>query len=247
MNKQPVTTISAIELSSLCSNKCEYCPAPEQGGHRPTGLMDMDTFRKALEWVKYFARKGTQKELNMQGIGESTMHPDFVEMVHMARGVIPIGGNLMLTTNGNHLNDKLVMNMIDAGITHIILTAHKPRTVKDVVPLLNKYSGRVNININMDFAMTPNNWGGQVKGWTEEVDYRLHCNWLGQGQALIYSDGRITTCCLDAFAQGVVGSVIDEPGSVGVEPFELCKTCHHELPDKYKSGIITNIKEEQHA
>ena len=240
--KTPITTIAAIELSSLCSNQCEYCPAPGQSKYRPTGFMDMDIYKRALEWVKHFTRQGTQREINMHGIGESTMHPDFIEMTRMARDVVSMGGDLTLATNGNHLTDRMMIDMIDAGMTHINLTGHKPRTIKNAVPLLNKYSKSIKSNINMDFALIPNNWAGQVEGWVETVEYKLFCGWLDKGRCMVYSDGRITSCALDAHAQGIVGDVWSEPGSLGVEPFKLCETCHHELPEKYKNKILTEVK-----
>ena len=66
-----VTTINSIEISSICNNACQYCPAVKQNIYRDVGFMSMEVFIKALEFIKYFVQQGTQKELNLFGIGES--------------------------------------------------------------------------------------------------------------------------------------------------------------------------------
>ncbi len=65
-----ITTINTIETSSVCDNQCAYCPAPIQGQHRAIGHMTIETYKKALVWLKHCVQAGTQRELNLHGIGE---------------------------------------------------------------------------------------------------------------------------------------------------------------------------------
>ena len=60
-----------------------------------------------------------------------------------------------------------------------------------------------------------------------ESDVTYPCPWLRRGQVMVYSTGDITTCCIDAFGQGVVGHINDDNvPDIELKPFILCETCH---------------------
>ena len=226
MSHRKITTINTIEVSALCDNICPYCPAPTQHEHRPVGLMDINTFIKAVQWVKHFDDEGTQQELNLHGVGEPTLNKDLVEMIRLARAAAP-DIVINFNTNGNRMTPELAEACRDAGITSINVTAHKAESTMRAVKAI-KGAG-LQCHANADFAMNPNNWGGQV-AWTETVDYKLWCNWLDKGQVMVMWDGRVTRCCLDAFGQGVFAHIDDDLRGLEVTTFALCETCHHERP-----------------
>lgn len=221
-----ITTINTIEVSALCNFSCAYCPAPVQNRYRPVGLMTLETFKEATRWVKHFADAGTQKELNLHGVGEPTLNKDLVEMIRLARAAAP-GIVINFNTNGNRMTPELAVACRDAGVTSINVTAHKPEATKNAVKAI-RAAGLV-CDVNADFAVSPNNWGGQVS-WTETVDYKLWCRWLAEGQVMVTWDGQVTRCCLDAYGQGVFADIEDDLRQCEVTPFALCETCHHERP-----------------
>lgn len=223
-----ITTINTIELSSLCDNRCEYCPAKDQGHHRPIGLMDMDTFASALHWVRHYADRGTQRELNLFGVGEPTLHPQVAEMVRMARQTLPQHLPVHLNTNGNTMSEELAWALKDAGITAIDITGHNHRSTAKTIKILKKVG--IPGNVSYDFALHPNNWAGQVEWF--EPDYSYPCPWLHRGQVMVMSDGRVTRCCIDAFATGILGHVMFNLDMIEVTPFALCKNCHQTTPDE---------------
>lgn len=220
-----ITTINTIEVSALCDNRCAYCPAPTQHEHRPVGLMTLETFKRALFWVRYFADRGTQQELNLHGVGEPTLNKDLMEMIRLAREATP--GVINFNTNGNRLTPELAAACKAAGLTSINVTAHNAESTKNAVKAIR--AAGLEGHVNADFAVNPNNWGGQV-AWTETVDYKLWCHWLDKGQVMIMWDGRVTRCCLDAFGQGVFATTDDNLAELDVTPFALCEKCHHERP-----------------
>lgn len=220
-----IQTVNTIEVSAVCDNQCAYCPAPSQHLHRKVGLMSMETFERALGWVARFVKAGTQAELNLHGVGEPTLNKNLVEMIRAARAVTP--GIINFNTNGNTMTPELAVACRDAGVTSINITAHSAESTMRAVKAIR--AAGVQCNVNADFAVNPNNWGGQVS-WTETVDYRLWCNWLDKGQCMITWDGQVTQCCLDAYGRGVLGTLDDDPGQICVKPFALCETCHHERP-----------------
>lgn len=233
--KTAITTVTNIEITSRCSNKCDYCPHPEQHKHREVGDMDIVTYGRALKLVEHCIQKGTQRELNLHGVGEPTMHPHIIKYVEMARKIVPLNIPISINTNGNHMTLELAQGLRDAGISKIDLTAHNARTTERTIKILKK-AGIIG-SVNMDFATTPNNWGGQIE-WTDSVDYQLFCNWLDRGQCMVMSDGNITACCIDAFGAGVFGHLDQDFDTLYTTDFKLCKSCHHEIPDRFKSGLV---------
>jgi len=222
-----IATINTIETSSICDNRCEYCPAPIQGKHRETGWMDWKTFHESIKWVIHFSKQGTQRELNLFGVGEPTLHPDLAEMVEYARKHLPIRQKLHLNTNGNNMTFELAVKLKKAGISSIDITGHNARSVAQTI----RYFRQVGIDgqISMDFMTSPNNWAGQVD-WFHPDYYKtkgMECPWLNKGQVMVMSNGDVTNCCIDAFATGVFSHVTEDLTQKQVQPFQLCETCHH--------------------
>lgn len=220
-----ISTINTIEVSALCDNTCAYCPAPVQARWRRVGNMAMGVFQTTLNWVEYFSKQGTQLELNLHGIGEPTLNPNLVEMIRLARAAT--SGRINFNTNGNSMTPALAAACKDAGIASINVTGHKAESTMRAVKAI-KGAG-VECHVNQDFAVNPNNWGGQVE-WTEGVDYKLWCHWLARGQVMVTWDGKVTPCCLDAKGEGVFATVNDDLPSLEVPAFGLCETCHHDRP-----------------
>lgn len=235
-----IQSITNIETSSLCNNTCEYCPAPKQGKHREVGYMSMKTFNKAMEWLKHFCDQKTQMEVNLFGIGEPTMNPHIVEMVKLARNTIYIDGKVHLNTNGNTMTMEMAQALKDAGITDIDITGHNPRSVAKTIRIFQQVG--IDGKLSIDFMTSPNNWAGQVDWF--EPQYTMPCRWLARGEVMILSNGDVTTCCLDSRGQGVITNVFEDITKADMSPFNLCKTCHHTLPDGMtidKKSVLTEV------
>lgn len=232
-----IQTINTIELSSKCDNQCPYCPAPIQHKYRKTGFMEWNVYEQAIKNVLMLARRGTQKELNLFGVGESTLHPDIIELVKYARKTLPFAQDLHLNTNGNTMTFDLAKSLKDAGITAIDITGHDHLATAKTIRYFRQL--RIKHMISYDFAVTPNNWAGQVD-WFEPDEWypKTLCPWLSRGQIMVMSDGNITTCCIDAFGQGVFGTVFDKLDSLQINEQELCKKCHHLTPSKIAQPTV---------
>lgn len=232
-----ISTINTIELSSLCDNRCEYCPAKDQGKYRPVGLMDFEVFEKAIAWALKFARQGTQLELNLFGVGESTLHPKVVEMVAYARNHLPFKQLIHLNTNGNRMTEELALKLLRAGVSQIDITGHDHRATARTIKIFREVG--VPFNVSYDFALHPNNWAGQVDWFAP--DYNLGpCPWLSRGQVMIMSSGHVTTCCIDAFGKNIFAEVDDPLDCLEVKPSSICKNCHHTIPQERK--IIQEVR-----
>lgn len=229
-----ITTINTIEVSSICDNSCQYCPASIQSKHRQVGYMTMSTFKTAIDWVLHFCRRGSQRELNLFGVGEPTLHPDIVDLVAYARNKLPFRQKIHLNTNGNTMTKKLAIALKKAGITSIDITAHHAYSAAKTIRIFQEVG--IDGALSLDFVTRPNNWAGQVD-WFEPAYHKAKgwdCPWLNHGQVMVMSNGDVTTCCIDAFGQGVFAHVNDDLIDKRVEAQELCHKCHHIVPQNQR-------------
>jgi MoaA/NifB/PqqE/SkfB family radical SAM enzyme len=154
-----------LELSSACNLHCPMCHTVYIGDpsfkkykeqRMKDALMDFSVYRKAINEAVNYEHFFSIK-LNYRG--ESTLHPDIVEMIQYAKnkGVYDI----MLNSNGNHDFD-LIEKMVDAGLTwlSISLDAINPETYKKIraggdffIAYANaismcRFSGKLNLQVS---------------------------------------------------------------------------------------------------
>ena len=216
---RPLTSLHQIEITSICNLRCSYCTWPKMP--RPKVHMARETYGKALRWVRHFRDLGTQTELNLAGIGESTMHPDFVEYIRLAREAVGPHIRLVLATNGLLVTDEMAEALKPYDL-RIWVSLHRPEKAGPAIEILKRH-GLLN-GFSADPSTASINWAGQVEYHVSAR--RGPCDWLTQGWAMAMADGRITTCCLDATGAGVVGTLDDAPDSIRTRPYGLCKDCH---------------------
>lgn len=229
MSYQTVKAIKNLELSSVCNLACQYCPCKDQGKHRDVGLMSEEVFERSLFWIDKFIRQGTQMELNMFGVGESTLHPKMIEYVRRTRKITPRYLKLLMNTNGVIFTEEMCRGLMEAGIDKIDLTDHVAEASVKTIRIFRKTG--VVCGYSRDAIVNPNNWGGLVD-WVNTVDYQRYvCPWLNNGQVMIMSNGDVTRCCQDAFARGVICTVFDEVDKIPYSTFVQCASCHEDVPD----------------
>src|SRR4030066_1698525 len=213
---RPVRDIHQIELTTRCNLKCKCCPHyPELP--RPKEDMTWETFEASLELVDFYVRQGTQTELSLTGIGESLLHPRFVEMVAACRTAIGPLRQLTITTNGLLLDDALCAALVPFRPS-VFVSLHRPEKAAFAIDAAKRHgilAGR-----NTAFADSSFDWAGYQKNWTPiRSAPRTPCEYLRSGWAVILVDGRVTTCCLDADGSGVVGTVRDDPETLQLSPW----------------------------
>ena len=231
-----VTALHQIEITSRCSLACFYCPWPSM----PRPKLDMDglTFVRALEWVRHFVHETrTQRELNLAGIGESLIHPDFVEYLCAAREACGPEVRIIFATNGVYPQFKVAKDDAKGYYDACRAYAEQMRPYKPVVWVSLHRPERAAIAANAfrdagllegmsaDPTLNAMDWSGQVKWFNSARAGQLPCQWLREGKVMAMADGRLTTCCYDASGVGVVGHVRDPIGTVKVQPYSLCGTC----------------------
>ena len=227
---RPVVALHQIEITSRCNLRCVYCTSPQivdgKFPKRPAGDMTRATFVRALEWVHHFTRQGTQEELNLAGIGESTLHPEFVDFVRLAREAVGPAVKLVFATNGLVVDESLA-RAIAPFKPEVWVSMHRPEKGGPAAEYLNNAGILGGISCDAGSPGGANDWAGQVK-WKKPI-YKLPCQWLREGKAFVYSTGELGACCLDASGAGVIGHVNDTIGSVKSRPYGLCAGCYQEI------------------
>lgn len=223
MYPRPVRDVHQIELTTRCNLRCKYCPSPQK--LRSHEDMAQDVFLAALDLVAFFVRQNTQTELSLTGVGESLLHPNFLDMVEAARNVIGTQRPLVITTNGLLLDDRLARSLAPFA-PQVYVSLHRPEKAGPAVEAAKRAG--IFAGANPAPSVSAFDWAGQVR-WHVSAP-RTQCEYLRQGWCVVLVDGRVTTCCLDATGNGAFGTVRDDPEKLGMAPWRLCESCHMEVP-----------------
>lgn len=202
--------------------------APAKNPGRLPLDMPRGVFIRALEWIAYFVRRGTQHELNLAGIGSSELHPDLVEMVRLAREAVGPDVKIIWATNGVAYAKRPELAAELAPYQPVIyVSLHRPEVgaLADKILRSAGIKGGKTLDGAGDMA---NTWAGQVSvPWAK--DYKMPCQWINESKAFVLSDGRVSRCCLDATGEGVIGHVNDPIGTLVTSPWKLCRSCYQTI------------------
>lgn len=218
-----IRNIHQIELTSRCNLRCKYCLHPTM--KRAKVDMDTDTLGSTLAWVKHFQRQGSQGELNLAGIGESTMHEHFIpclQAIREAVGSLP----LVLATNGLLVTRELAREMkaaSDGGPFKVFVSLHRPERAKLAIDALMDVGLLAGMSTDPSTAST--DWAGQIPNWRTTAPRNRRCPWVTQGWAVVLSDGTLTRCAFDGNKQGVIGHVTDDVTKFQTSAYSLCAKC----------------------
>lgn len=215
----PIRRVHQLELTSRCNLKCAYCVSPTL--KRPKMDMTQDTFAKALKWVAYFVERHGQDEINLAGIGESTIHPQFIPMLRQTRLTLGPDVRIVLATNGKAVTEDMVDAMKPWNPT-VFVSLHQPVLAKRAVDFLRRAGLLAGVSIDPSVAST--DWAGQVK-WAVSAETGRACMWIRSGKVMVMSDGRLTRCSFDGSGVGVLGTVDDDLSKLETSPYSLCRTC----------------------
>lgn len=119
-----------LELAAVCNHNCVYCSVPKLQKDLPVKFMDIELYKKCVDDL--YALK--IKELGLFHMGESTLHPQFKEMVRYATDKKWF--SIFITTNGTHLEMlkecvKLNIKSIKFSLNGYSRRIHKEVTGKD--------------------------------------------------------------------------------------------------------------------
>jgi hypothetical protein len=216
----PLRDLHQIELTSRCNLKCAYCVSPTL--KRPKIDMSQETFAKALKWLVYFVEHLGQEEINIAGIGESTIHPQFIPMLKAVRLAIGPDVRIVMATNGKAMTADLA-DAMKPWNPRVFVSMHQPVFAKKAFDVLRR--AELLDGVSADPTMFATDWAGQIKNWTVTANHGP-CDWVRGGKFMVMSDGRLTRCSFDGTGVGVFGTLDDDLTQLQTTPYALCRACH---------------------
>lgn len=228
MKAIPVREIHEIELSSVCSLACVYCPHPTL--QREKGHMPWETFERTLEHVAYLCSAGTQTEVSLTGLGEAILHPRFTEAMWRVREVIG-DRMLIISTNGVDVTQELARELAAARVG-VYVSLHRPEVATPAMEMLRRAG--CSVGTNVAFVDSALDWAGQVD-WHVSAP-RVQCGYLTKSWAVVRQNGSIDACCMDAHDKYRVATVWDEPGTLLTHATNLCAGCNFSVPEELREA-----------
>lgn len=230
-------TITTIELSSSCNLSCKYCinRLLVKDSARTPGIMIDDVFDAALAWLEVLVKRGTQREVNLNGNGESCLDPKLCERIRKVKNVMG-DGRVAMCTNGVNMTPELALKIKASGIDRMDLSPHSPWHARRAV--LAMADAGISGTINWGSIVFSHNWAGQLEPENSiDCRFEIPCDPLIEGRGYVQSEGYVTPCCYDYRNLGVFGHVFDnELLGREIKPYELCRTCHQIIPNDILDG-----------
>lgn len=223
-------TITTIELSNACSLACPYCINRLMRKHgRTYGIMDEPTFERSLYWLQMLCDLGTQKEVNLNGNGESLLDPDLPSRIRRVKDIMG-DRRVCMCTNGTHMTYEMACKIRDAGIDQCDLSPHSPFHARKAA--IAMMQAKLTGIINMGSIVMSHNWAGQLEPHNSiEMIFSCQCDPLMEGRGYIQREGGVSPCCYDFRGLGEFGTIWDEDLlEHPIKAFSLCKTCHQVIP-----------------
>lgn len=115
--KKPDLKKVYIEITNKCNLNCKMCF--RRFWKDPLGEMDFERFKEILEQLKEFPLLET---VYLGGIGEPTIHPDFVKVIKLIKKA---GYRLEFGTNGTQLANY-ANDLINYGVDKIMVSIDAP-------------------------------------------------------------------------------------------------------------------------
>lgn len=224
-----VRAIHQIEITSRCNLRCKYCVHPIMP--RPKVDMGESVFYRSLEVAATLQRQYPHPELNMAGIGESTLHPQFIPFMQAAHEAMPPYVHLVVTTNGLLVTTEMADSLASMASRtperiSVFVSLHRPEKAGPAVQILHERGLLAGVSADPSIAAV--DWAGQVKWFVSAA--KSPCPWIPGGWVMVAATGDVLTCCLDGSGIGSIGSIWNEPESMKVKPYSLCGKCNQYLP-----------------
>lgn len=108
-----------VELTTRCNLQCQMCVKQMEGSCIPDADMDKAVFRYLLPSLIH------ANSLILNGIGESLLHPNLVEIISLAREQMSGEGIIGLQSNGLLINKTTALHLLQAGLNSLCLSVDR--------------------------------------------------------------------------------------------------------------------------
>lgn len=115
-----------VEITTTCNLDCEMCV--RRAWHEPLGSMPRATFQSLMDQLGAFS---APPAVHLGGYGEPMSHPDFVEIVRLAKDA---GARIEVTTNGTLLDTDVAAALVDLDLDRLVVSIDSvsPASYEDI-------------------------------------------------------------------------------------------------------------------
>jgi MoaA/NifB/PqqE/SkfB family radical SAM enzyme len=103
-----------VEITTACNLDCQMCV--RRAWREPIGSMSLETFGALIAQLR---RLPSLPVVHLGGYGEPMWHPDFLEMVRLAKAA---GAQVGVTTNGTLLDADTAAALIELGLDRLVVS-----------------------------------------------------------------------------------------------------------------------------
>lgn len=103
-----------VEITTTCNLDCQMCM--RRAWDEPIGLMSLDVFAGLMAQIGHLPAPPT---VHLSGYGEPMHHPDFLEMVRLAKAT---GARVEATTNGTLLTRERAQTLVDLQLDRLVVS-----------------------------------------------------------------------------------------------------------------------------
>ena len=114
-----------VEVSSVCTCRCTYCPHTTKKDVWQSRLMSAETFAALWPLMRQCGR------VHLQGWGEPFLHPRFMDFVSVARRACCA---VSTTTCGQHMDESLAAAIVDSGMDVVAFTDEASNASRRGIP-----------------------------------------------------------------------------------------------------------------
>lgn len=117
-----------VEATTTCNLDCQMCV--RRAWHERVGRMPLSLFADLVEQLKALP---AMPIVHFSGYGEPTHHPDFLEMVRLAKAA---GARVEATTNGTLLDRAMAQALVDLQLDRLVVSVDgvSPAVYGDIRP-----------------------------------------------------------------------------------------------------------------
>lgn len=201
---EDIPFVVELETNSVCTKACSYCPRPQDESY----TLDEVTYKSVIDQLKEWGFKG---RVSPHSFNEPLTDSRLLDLLSYTHEQLP-KSEIVLFTNGDLLTEEKVDELVDVGVSRVVLSLHDdPSTVRHEARL-NRLNERYNIIELHDRReglrdLPLSTRGGEIA--YEETSPRTFCRDIYK--MIIRASGDVVLCCEDAKRQHVYGNVHETP------------------------------------
>lgn len=198
----------SIEISTTCNRSCYYC-ANSAWPRRAQQYMPAKDFESILERLVEAHWLGS---ISYHWLNEPLLDPRLALFVRMTRDALPLCPPLVFT-NGDSLNADWMHQLIDAGVSRIIITQHPPSSDvwrANIRSLRRTFPGFITLR-GQDGVIEDEDWLENFSGQSKPKHYTpmTKCRVPSRNFQILH-DGTVNLCCI-CFPVMKMGNILHEP------------------------------------